>query len=179
MLRRTSPVSRDQPVPPRRGVAAIELAFVFMLFMLPLMFGLWEMGRYIQVQQIVSNSAREGARLAAQGYTINSAGGATEIHVTTGTPNVHDVIYQYLLAAGLDKLQAADVTVTFAFTSGSGTEPYQGVKNQPFTVYVRIPWEKVRWVNLGLFQPQYVEFTVAWTMLVDDPFAVNTTIPNF
>ena len=40
-----------------------ELALVTMLFVVPLIFGIWEVGRLIHVQQVVSNSAREGARL--------------------------------------------------------------------------------------------------------------------
>ena len=57
------------------------------------------------------------------------------------------------------------------------TDPYQGVKNQPFTVTVSIPWSKVRWVNLGLLNPETVGFTVSWRMLVDDPFTVDETLP--
>src|SRR5262249_29828836 len=51
--------------PPRRGVAAIEMGFVTMLFVIPLIIGIWEVGRMIHVQQVVANAAREGARLAA------------------------------------------------------------------------------------------------------------------
>ncbi|MDB5310602.1 MAG: TadE-like protein [Gemmataceae bacterium] len=169
---------------PRHGVASVELAVVFLFFLIPLMIAVWEVGRLVQVQQIVSNAAREGARLAAQGNTINSTGSATQIMVSTGTPNVHDVVYQYLYAAGLTNLSSSDVTVTFTFTPTSGypsglTDPYQGVKNQPFTVTVSIPWNRVRWVNLGLINPTTVDFTVSWQMLVDDLFTVNQTLPSW
>jgi Flp pilus assembly protein TadG len=170
-------VPRQHPVD-RRGVAAVELAAVLLFFIAPLMIGVWEVGRLIQVQQIVSNSAREGARLAAQGFTINTSGSPTQIHVSTGTPNVHDVVYQYLLAAGLTNLTSADVTVTVKDASGNAFEPYTGVKNQPFTVTVTIPWDKVRWVNLGLVKPSTVTFTVSWQMLIDDAFTVNSTLPT-
>ena len=109
---------RRSPQPARRGVAAIELAFVFMLFVLPLMFGIWELGRLVQVQQLVSNSAREGARLSAQAYTINSSGAPTQIRLTTGTVNVRTAVHQYLYAAGLTNLRVSDVTVDFAFYNG-------------------------------------------------------------
>jgi hypothetical protein len=163
----------------RAGVAAVEMGFTFAVFVVPLMVGIWEVGRMVQVQQIVSNAAREGARLAAQGSTIRSDGTITQIHTSTGTPNVRDVVYQYLLASGLSNLQPSDVTVTFAFTSGTGTEPYQGIKNQPFEVTVSVNWDKVRWVNLGFIRPQQLTFKVAWRMLVDDPFSVNETLPTF
>lgn len=167
---------------PRRGVAAVEMAFVTMVFIVPLMIGVWEVGRLIQVQQIVSNSAREGARLAGQAYTINPDGTYVEIKKDTGTPNVKSVVYQYLVAAGLTNLQESDVQVEFQFITTSAfptapAEPYQGEKNQPFTVTVTIPWAKVRWVNLGIINPNYVTFTVHWQMLIDDKFTVNDTLP--
>lgn len=169
----------------RRGVAAVELAAVFLLFMIPMMIEIWEIGRLVQVQQIISNAAREGARLAAQGNTINSSGAPTQIYVSSGTPNVHDTVYQYLVAAGLTNLQSSDVHVEFAFTTptSSGaypTEPYLGEKNQSFTVRVWVYWSTVRWINLGFLDPNTkVEFTVTWNMLVDDPFTVNESLPTF
>lgn len=172
--------------PARRGVAAIELGFVTMLFVIPTVIGIWEVGRLIHVQQVVANSAREGARLAAQGFTITTTGTAVQIHKTTGTPNVKDVVCDYLKAAGLTNLQPADVTVEFDFIPGSPgdptyndslTEPYEGIKGQPFTVTVIIPWNKVRWINMGLLQPTDVRFTVTWRMMIDDAFTINETLP--
>ncbi|HEY3789781.1 MAG TPA: TadE family protein [Urbifossiella sp.] len=171
----------------RRGVAAVELAFVFLFFFIPVLFGVWEAGRLIEVQQIVSNSAREGARLAAQGYTINSSGAPTQIMASSGTPNVQSVVYSYLIAAGLTNLQPSDVTVTFAFTAPRTTapnigtyptDPYLGEKNEPFTVTVTIPWSKVQWINVGLIQPATITFTATWQMLIDDAFTVNQTMPT-
>lgn len=184
----------------RRGVAAIELAFVFMLFVIPLMLGIWEVGRLVQVQQIVSNATREGARISAQAYTISSSGTPTQIKVSSGAVNVKEVVYDYLYAAGLTRLQASDVTVTFAFTTGrttdyvpissdpSGTsypagslppDPCFGEKGQIFTVTVSIPWDKVRWINMGIIRPTTVQFTVTWQMLTDERFQVNTTLPTW
>ena len=191
---------RRSPQPARRGVAAIELAFVFMLFVIPLMFGIWEVGRLVQVQQVVSNAAREGARLSAQAYTINSSGAPTQIKVTAGTVNVRDVVYDYLRAAGLTNLEPADVTVAFAFVNARTTayvptsadpagtsypagsmppDPCYGEKGMAFTLAVSIPWSKVRWVNAGLIRPTSVTFTVTWQMLTDDRFQVNATLPTW
>ena len=176
MIRRRTPV--------RRGVAAAEVALITAVFMVPMVIGIWEIGRLIQVQQIVSNSAREGARLAAQGYTLNNAGVPTQVMVSSGTYNVRDFVYQYLYGAGLTKLAKTDVTTTFEFlapTSGGATptEPYQGEKGQPFAVSVRIPWEKVRWINLGIINPTEVKFRVTWQMLIDDKFTVDDSLPTW
>ena len=168
----------------RRGVAAVELALVAMLFLIPLLIGVWEVGRLVQVQQILSNSCRDGARLASQGYTVNLTGAPTQITVSSGTTNVHDAIYQYLVAAGFSNLSSADVTVTLTFLTAKAdgtypTEPYQGEKGELFKVSVSIPWSKVQWVNLGLIKPTTVNYTVTWQMLVDDPFTVNDTLPTW
>lgn len=168
----------------RRGVAAVELAFVTMLFIVPMLIGVWEIGRLIQVQQIVSNSAREGARLAGQAYTVNATGSPLQIKINTGTPSVKSQVYQYLVGAGLTNLSYSDVEVEFQFIEPTSaglmpTEPYLGDKNQAFTVKVTIPWEKVRWVNLGILNPKFVTFTVTWRMLIDDKFTVNESMPTW
>ena len=166
---------RRRKIPTRSAAAAVELAFVVLFFFIPVLFGIWEAGRLIEVQQIVSNSAREGARLASQGYTINTSGAPTQIT----NANVKNVVYQYLVAAGFANLQPSDVRVTFAFLDGTTpAEPYAGKKNQPYTVEVIIPWDKVRWINVGLIRPANVNFTVTWQMLVDDAFQVNQNIPS-
>lgn len=168
----------------KSGVAAIELGFVTVLFVVPLIIAIWDVGRYIQVKQIVANSAREGARLAAQGYTILSNGTQVQICTTTGTPNVQQTVFDYLYGAGLTQLQLSNVTVTFTFTtptsSGSyPTQPYQGQKGETFTLNVQILWSQVQWTTLGLINPTYVQYTVTWMMLVDDTFSVNPDLPTW
>lgn len=185
---------------PRPGVAAVELAAALLFFILPVLAGLIEVGRLVQVQQIVSNSAREGARLAAQGFTVNSSGDPTQIKTATGTPNVRDVVFQYLRASGLTGLELADIEVTFTYTTARTTayvvtaadpadtsypvgsfppDPCYGEKNQLFTLTVRIKdWKKVRWAGLGVVNPTQVQATVTWRMLIDDPFTVNETLPS-
>lgn len=170
--------------PPRRSaVAAVELAVVAAFLLVPLIIGVWEVGRLVQVQQLVSNSAREGARLASQGYTVNASGTPTEVTVASGPVNITDAVYQFLLAAGLTNLQKSDIQVDFAFTapnSGGTTpaEPYLGEKGQPFRVTVTIKsWAKVRWIDMGILRPADVTFTANWQMLVDDKFTVNQTLP--
>ncbi len=185
MLRPHSP-SRQAP---RRGVAVVEFAVVFGFVLVPMMLGLWEMGRAIHVQQIVANAAREGARLAAQGRTVNQNGTPTEIKAqidpatnTTDLPNVKAAVYQSLIGGGLTGLRWDDVTVQFVFLSDttSNTDPVQGIKLQRFSVRVSVNYDdKVRWVNLGIVNPSTIAYTADWRMMVDDPFEVNTDIPTW
>ena len=184
MRRRSPPLGR------RSGTAAVEFAAVLTFVLVPMMIGLWEMGRVVQVQQIVSNGAREGARLAAQANTINSSGSPTQILASvappnsTNDPNVKAAVMQYLAGAGLTQLKWADVDVAFAFTSGNTalTDPYQGVKGQQFRVTVTLnqaALNKCLWTALGLVRPTSVVYAVNWQILVDDPFSINSTLPTW
>jgi hypothetical protein len=170
--------------PARRGVAAAEVALITAVFLVPVVIGVWEIGRLIHVKQVVSNAAREGARLAAQGYTLSNLGVPTQVTVSSGQYNVTNFVYEYLYGAGLTDLQRSDLTVSFLFlapTSGGSlpTEPYQGEKGQPFAVSVSIPWDKVRWINLGIVNPTTVTYTVTWQMLIDDKFTVDDSLPTW
>jgi len=186
----------------RTGAAAVEMTVVMLYVMVPLMVGTWEMGRVVQVQQIVGNAAREGARLAAQAVTINATGNPTQImnsiapaSNTNKLPNVKAAVMQYLVGAGLTQLTWNDVDVTFAFIDGdtSLTDPYLGIKGQRFRVTVTISdlnpdgttktiptlQKKVLWTSLGLVKPNTISFSVDWRMLVDDPFSVTTNVPGW
>jgi hypothetical protein len=175
---------RHRQLPLRPGVAAVEVAAVTTFLLVPLMIGVWEIGRLVQVKQVVSTSAREGARRAAQGYTINELGIPTQVMVDSGSTSVKDAVYQSLLAAGFTNLQKSDIQVSFEFLAPRSdgaipTEPYLGEKGQPFKVTVTVPWEKVRWINLGILHPEEVTFTVTWRMLISDKFTVEDTLPSW
>src|SRR2546430_17443525 len=86
------PLRRPAPRVPssRAGAAAVEFAVVLPLIFL-LLLGTWEVARLVQVQAILSNAVREGARLAAQGQIINLIGDYTQIVVADTDPNNPDV----------------------------------------------------------------------------------------
>ena len=100
-------------------MAAIELGFVTILFVVPLIIAIWEVGRIIHVKQIVANSARVAVRLAAQGYTILSNGTQVQINTSTWDAERHTDRLRLFAGAGLSNLVLSDVTVTFTFTSPS------------------------------------------------------------
>jgi hypothetical protein len=111
-------------------------------------------------------------------------GTQVQINTNSGTPNVQQTVYTYLLGAGLSQLQSSDVTVLFTFTAPTSagiypTQPYQGEKGEAFTVYVSIPWSKVQWSTLGLINPSDVHYTASWQMLIDDNFTVTPTLPSW
>src|SRR5262245_6276318 len=127
----------------RRGAAIVEFAIMLPLLLL-LVVGLWEVGRLIQVQQILSGAAREGARLAAQAKIVNSSGAYTEIQKSSGTPNVDNAVKTYLTASGITNLNG--LSIGFTFLDGvANREPYQGNKGERFQVTVTLPYQNVRW----------------------------------
>ena len=56
----------------RSGIAIVETAVLLLPIFIFTLFGVWEVGRLIQTTQIVSNSAREGARQASTGERSSS-----------------------------------------------------------------------------------------------------------
>ncbi|MFO0879461.1 MAG: TadE/TadG family type IV pilus assembly protein [Gemmataceae bacterium] len=166
-------------LPRSRGIAAVEFAIV-MPVLLVIMVGLWEVGRLVQLQQILTNAAREGARLAAQSQTINSLSEPTQISLSTGSPNVKQQVVNYLKQSGLN-VNTNDVTVTFAFTTGdrTKTQPYQGVKGQQFRVGVELPVSNLQWSPLRLTRITKLTTSVTWSCLVDDPFTLETSLPSW
>jgi Flp pilus assembly protein TadG len=165
----------------RRAVAAVEFAFLAPLLFL-LLLGLWQVGRVVEVKQLMDNAAREGARIASQAQTINLTGAPIQIHTSSGIPNVRDTVRDYLMAAGVvNATTVNDIQVNFAFTSGdtSRTDPYQGNQGDTFTVTVQLPAQDVNWTPLPINTVTTLYSQVTWTILIDLPFTVNTTVPGW
>lgn len=172
----------------RGGTAAVECGVVLTFVMVPLMIGIWEIGRLVFCQQVVVTACREGARLAAQGRTVNSSGSPTEIRIASGTPNVKETVYFALETGGLPGLGRSYVMgrTQFRFMAPyvkaspydpDPTEPFEAQKGQRFQVSLSLEWSKLRWINLGILSPTEVFYQVEWAVLVDDPFDITTQLP--
>ena len=163
----------------RCAVAAVEFAFLSPLLLI-LLSGLWQVGRMVEVMQLMDNASREGARLAAQAQIINQIGAFTLIHANSGLPNVQDTVREYLVAAGVVQAgQVNDVQVVFQFLTGdlTRTDPYQGQQGDVFTVTVTLPVQDVNWTPFPASGNLVAQTT--WAILVDTPFVVDTTIPGW
>lgn len=101
-----------------RGQAMVEAALT-MLLLFVFLFAIWEAGRLLQVQQALTDAAREGARRSIAPLT-RTTNLATPADVTA-------VVRNYLLAAHLDPAQAS-VNVNQAASSASS----------PGTVYTQV-----------------------------------------
>lgn len=107
-------LSRDR----RRGAAAVEFAIVAPVFFLVVL-GIVEFGRMVMVQQVITNAAREGARIAV----LDSA--------TPGRVTAR--VNSYLAAANLP-------AATIVLTPG---QPASAGFDQPVSVEVRMPYSAV------------------------------------
>jgi len=158
----------------RRGALAVEAA-VILPVLLVMMLGIWEVGRLIQVQQILVNSAREGARLAAGGYTNN------------GTPvtsaMVQQAVRDYMTSAGLPTVAttAAQITLTSTATP-AWTNPSDALPLDKFRVQVVIPsgaaFDSLRWSFVAKITPtNNMTAYVDWVSLNNVKITVDTNLP--
>jgi Flp pilus assembly protein TadG len=145
----------------RGGAAAVELAML-MPPILILLLGVWEVGRMIEIQQILANAAREGARQASTGQYTNQ--------------QVEQVVAQYLKVAGVP-------TTNLNVTGSNGpqmvtdlTNPTYDVSNAAYLdqiqVKVQIPFQDVRWSVLSLISTPTTTLTstVVFYTMVDKPY---------
>lgn len=157
----------------REGTVAVECAFVLPV-LLTLMFGVWEVGRLFEFQQILTNAAREGARAAAGG-TING----TPVTVAT----VQQLTRDYMTAAGVPSAAVSGATITVTNLSGHAwTNPSDAQPLDDFSVTVTIPagapFDSLRWslVNriTGVTQ---LTASVKWSSANDAKVVVSTSLP--
>lgn len=110
----------------RHGASVVEFAIVAPIFFLVVL-GIIEFGRMAMVQQIITNAAREGARVGI----LDNASYAT----------VDTKVKQYLSAAALT---GATVNVVPNPPSSAGYD-------EPVTVTVSIPFDKASWLPTPFF----------------------------
>jgi Flp pilus assembly protein TadG len=110
----------------RNGAAAVEFALIAPLFFL-LIFGMIEYGRMVMVQQILTNAAREGAR-------VGVLDGSTQTKVSTA-------VNTYLTAAGIKN----------ATTTVSPDPPSSAAATSPVSVTVSVPFTEVSWLPSPLY----------------------------
>lgn len=109
----------------RRGAVAVEFAILVMLFVV-IMLGILEFGRAIQVQQVITNAAREAARRAI-------VPGATD-------QQIQNVVNRYMVAAGI---RGHNVVVQ---VNGAQTNLAGATSHDAISVSVSVPYSQVRWI---------------------------------
>jgi Flp pilus assembly protein TadG len=147
----------------RLGAAAVECAVV-MTLLVPILLGTWEVGRLVQVQQLLQNGAREGGRQCAAG--------------SQNTAAIQQTVVTMLNANGIP-CTASNVTIT-NLTSSSRNDPSTANQLDEFQVTVTIPFNSVRWVLLQqITSTTQLTATTYWYSMRDLPFNINTNIPLY
>jgi Flp pilus assembly protein TadG len=133
-----------------------------LIFLVPLLIGTWEVGRLVQIQQLMFNATREGGRQAA-GSNLNAAG-------------VKQFVVNYLTLNGIP-CTTSDVTVT-NLTNSARSDPSTANQLDSFQVTVTIPFDSVRWVILKqITSTTQLTASTTWYSMNDSPLSINTTIP--
>lgn len=119
----------------RRAAALVEMAMVLPIFV-TVTLGIVEFGRAMMVAQLVTNAAREGAR-------IGSLDGTTNTEVT-------QAVTEFLQSS--TSVSPGDITVAITVTAAPGNpNPNNQVENASFrdavNVQVQIPFNKVSFLD--------------------------------
>ena len=194
-----------RPDKSRKGIAATELALLAPVI-LTLLMGLWEVGRYVAMQNLLDNAVREGGRIGSSGAYFSSNNmidPATSTTMTLATPSTNTScelqkrVLLYLKASGVSTTNATvkvsnTGTTTSAKTwnytysasgtiTGSGYDPAAAAGQlDRLAVTVTVPYANVDWSPLSYFIGQSTTMTATanWNSMVDVPLTVSTTIPS-
>jgi Flp pilus assembly protein TadG len=197
---------RQRPGAIRRGVAAVEFAFL-LPFLLILLVGLWEVARYVSMQNLLDSAAREGGRLGASSayFSSNNFISATPPNAAFTLPppssntacELQQRVLLYMQNSGLTTT-GATVTVSnsgssanakswsYTYTqggtiTGSGYDPTaQANQLDLITITVTLPYSNGAWSPLSWFisQSATMTATASWVSMSDVPLTVSTTIPS-
>ncbi|MEM8866054.1 MAG: TadE/TadG family type IV pilus assembly protein [Planctomycetota bacterium] len=118
--------NRRPSTPRRRGAAVVEFAIVAPVFFL-VMLGMIEFGRMAMVQQVITNAAREGARIAV-------LDNSTKARVT-------NKVKDYLKSSNIT---SATINVT-------PDPPSSAAYDESVTVTVSVPFNDVSWLPAPFF----------------------------
>src|SRR3972149_4156509 len=110
----------------RAGAAAVEFAVVAPIFFLVVL-GIIEFGRMAMVEQVITNAAREGARVGVLDDSTRAS--------------VEDKVRRYLASAGIDG----------ATVDASPDPPSSAGYGEGVTVTVSIPFDDVSWLPKPFF----------------------------
>ncbi len=177
----------------RDGVASVEFACCLPLLLI-ILTGLWEVGRFTEVQQVLWNAGREGARDASLGQdnlqtvatnVLTYLQGAEQTAFGRGhsTSMIAPVVSLPANATGYtcwDNTANRELfTLSFTdLTNPSVTDPTGMTQLDLYQIGLQVPFSGIKWSPLIPFGGySRLQVTVVWTSLVDTPFQIAPDLP--
>jgi Flp pilus assembly protein TadG len=177
----------------RDGVATVEFACCLPLLVL-ILAGLWQVGRYTEVNQILWNAARESARDASLGQdNLQTVASNMLTYLQSAEPTAFGTGHSTSMIAPVVSLPANTngytcwdntanrelFTMTFTdVTNPSATDPTTMSQLDLFKIGVHVPFASIEWSQLAPISGMTrLRVTVAWTSLVDTPFQIAPDLP--
>ena len=171
------------------------MEFCFCLpLLIALIYGLWEVGRVVEVQQVVYNAAREGARDASTGHAnLQAVATNLTLYLQSGEPTAFGSGHTTSLISPVITLSANtygytcwDNTAnkelfTFTFTDVTNptvTEPTGMSQLDIYVINVSYPVANVSWVQATLVASMgRYNASTTWACMVDSPFSIVPSLP--
>ena len=191
----TAPPETELRTARRRGAAAVEFAICAVPMFL-LLIGLWEVGRMVEVQQVVWTSAREAARDASLGQdNLQTVATNLAFYLQNAEPNAFAKGHTTSITAPTITLPANTYgytcwdttanpnkelfTVTFAdMTNSAITDPTAMAQLDRYEMTVQVPYATIGWSSIpritGIAR---LQATVDWVSMVDSPFQITPSLP--
>jgi len=174
----------------------VEFALAFPLILF-IMIGLWEVGRIVEVNQVMWNSAREAARDASLGQdNLLTVANNLLTYLQSAEPKafgqghqtsmVNPTTVGITLPANTTGYTCWDTTanrelftVTFTDqTTTTNTDPTQMAQLDLYQIGVQVPYSSIGWTATPLITGMSrINVAVTWASMVDSPFAIAPYLP--
>jgi len=177
----------------RQGVAAVEFALCLPLIVL-IMLGIWEVGRIVQVSNVVWNAAREAGRDASVGQdNLQTVASNTLTYLQSALPTTFNSTHTTSFISPVVTLPANTTgwtcwdntanqelfTLTFTdITQPSVTDPTKMSKLDQFQIGLQVPYSTIRWNTVAqITGVSRISIAVNWVCMQDSPFSISNSLP--
>jgi hypothetical protein len=174
-------------------VAAVEFA-VCVPFIILILAGLWEVGRFTEVEQVLWNSAREASRDASLcGDNLQTVANNLLTYLQSAEPTAFGQGHSTTMKAPVVSLPANTTgytcwdntancelfTITFTdLTNPSITDPTGMKQLDRFEIGVQVPYASIAWSPMAqVTGTSRLYATVDWVSMNDSPFQIPPALP--